>query len=327
MVLDFFKLIRYRNLLIIALTQYLMRYCIISPILKVNGFELQMDSFHFALLVLSSILITAAGYVINDYFDTKTDMLNRPSTVLVGKNISRRMAMLMHIILSFLGVGIGFYLSVKVGIFAVGLAYFLASGILWFYSTTYKRQFLIGNLIVAIFTAMVPFIVVVFEVPLLNRMYREVLIQHDINFNNILAWVGGFAIFAFLATLIREIIKDIEDFEGDMAFGRNTLPVVLGIRTTKIVIVTIILANIGLLLYVYIRYLLWMINGRIDYITMLYFLLCIVTPFICLTRLIISAKTRAHYNRASNLTKLIMLSGILYSVIAFILINHTFQSV
>lgn len=324
---DFFRLIRYKNLLIIALTQYLMRYCIINPILKVNGFELQMDSFHFTLLVLSSILITAAGYVINDYFDTKTDMLNRPGTVLVGKNISRRMAMLMHIILNFLGVGIGFYLSIKVGIFAFGLAYFLASGVLWFYSTTYKRQFLIGNLIVAIFTAMVPFIVVVFEVPLLNRMYREVLIQHNINFNNILAWVGGFAIFAFLTTLIREIIKDIEDFEGDKAFGRNTLPVVLGIKTTKIIVIALILVNIGLLFYVYIRYLLWMINGRIDFITMLYFLFFIVIPFVYLAHQVIIAETRAHYHRANNLTKLIMLPGILYSVVAFILINHTFQSV
>jgi len=302
-----------------------MRYCIVSPILRINGFELQLDNFHFGLVVFSSILITAAGYVINDYFDTKTDMLNRPDTVLVGKNISRRMAMLIHIILNIVGVGTGIYLSIKVGILALGLAYILASGVLWFYSTTYKRQFLIGNLIVAIFTAMVPFVVVIFEIPLLNKVYREVLIQNSINFNNILAWVGGFSIFAFLATLIREIIKDIEDFEGDMAFGRNTLPVVLGIKTTKIFVIAIILVNIGLLIYVYIRYLIWMYNGQLDYITMLYYLLCIVIPFIYLAFQIIRAETRAQYHRASNLTKLIMLSGILYAVIAYIIINHTYQ--
>lgn len=323
--LNFFKLIRYKNLLIIAVTQYLMRYCIVSPILRINGFELQLDNFHFGLLVFSTMLITAAGYVINDYFDTKTDMLNRPDTVLVGKNISRRMAMLIHIILNIVGVGTGIYLSIKVGILALGLAYIIASGVLWFYSTTYKRQFLIGNIIVAIFTAMVPFVVVIFEVPLLNKVYREVLIQNNINFNNILAWVGGFSIFAFLATLVREIIKDIEDFEGDMAFGRNTLPVVLGIKTTKILVIAIILVNIGLLIYVYFRYLLWMYNGQLDYITLLYYLLCIVIPFIYLAFQIIRAETRAHYHRASNLTKLIMLSGILYSVIAYIIINHTYQ--
>ncbi len=323
--IDFFRLVRYKNLLIIAVTQYLMRYCIVGPILSINGFELQLDHFHFALLVLSSVLITAAGYVINDYFDTKTDMLNRPDTVLVGKHITRRMAILIHIILNILGVGIGFYLSIKSGIFALGLAYILASGILWFYSTTYKRQFLIGNLIVAIFTAMVPFIVVIFEVPMLNRVYREVLIQNNMNFNNILGWVGGFSIFAFLGTLVREIIKDIEDFEGDLAFGMNTLPVVLGIKTTKMVIVSIILVNVGLLVYVYIRYLLWMFDGRLDYITMLYCLICIVIPYFYLAFRIIMAENRAHYHLASNLTKLIMLAGILYSVIAFMIINNTFQ--
>lgn len=323
--IEFFKLIRYKNLLIIAVTQYLMRYCIVRPILNVNGFELQLDSFHFALLVLSSILITAAGYVINDYFDTKTDMLNRPETVVVGKIISRRIAMLIHIILNILGVGIGIYLSVKVDILALGLAYILASGVLWFYSTTYKRQFLIGNLIVAILTAVVPFVVVIFEIPLLNREYREILIQYDMNFSNILAWVGGFSFFAFLVSLIREIIKDIEDYEGDLAYGRNTLPVILGIKTTKIVVIALILVNIGSLVLVYFRYLFLIAGEQIDYITMSYFLLFLIIPFIYLIFQIIKAENRMHYHRASNLTKLIMLAGILYSGIACIIIIKTFH--
>ena len=88
--MKFLKLIRYQNLLIIAATQYMMRFLIIVPILAVNGFEPQLDHLHFFLLVFSSIAITAAGYVINDYFDMKTDLLNRPSTVIVGKQISRR---------------------------------------------------------------------------------------------------------------------------------------------------------------------------------------------------------------------------------------------
>ena len=254
--MDFLKLIRYKNLLIIAVTQYLMRYCVIYPILKVSGLELQMDQFHFILLVLSSVLITAAGYVINDYFDTGTDMLNRPETVLVGKVINRKMAMLMHILLNLIGIGIGIYLSFKVNIVAFSAAYLAAAGVLWFYSTTYKRQFLIGNLIVAIFTGMVPFLVAIFEVPLLNQQYKEILLRLNMNFNNILGWVGGFSFFAFLSTLVREIIKDIEDFKGDKAFGRNTLPVVLGIRNSKIITICLIVLNIFALLYIYFRYLL-----------------------------------------------------------------------
>lgn len=322
--LDFLKLIRYKNLLIIAVTQYLMRYCIINPILKVSGLELQLNQFHFILLVLSTILITAAGYVINDYFDTGTDMLNRPETVLVGKKINRKMAMLIHILLSILGIGIGIYLSFKIQILALGVAYILASGILWFYSTTYKRQFLVGNLIVAIFTGMVPFVVALFEVPLLNQQYKEVLLHLNMNFNNILGWVGGFSFFAFLSTLVREITKDIEDFKGDRAFGRNTIPVVLGIRTSKIIIVCLIGFNIFSLLFIYFRHLLYNNNGQIDFLTLSYFLVLLIIPFIILAYLVIKAEEKEHYHRASLLTKLIMLAGILYSMVASIIITSTF---
>jgi len=322
--LDFLRLIRYKNLLIIAVTQYLMRYCIINPILKVSGLELQLDHFHFILLVLSTILITAAGYVINDYFDTGTDMLNRPETVLVGKKINRKMAMLIHILLSILGISIGIYLSFKIHILALGVAYILASGVLWFYSTTYKRQFLIGNLIVAIFTGMVPFVVALFEVPLLNQQYKEVLLHLNMNFNNILGWVGGFSFFAFLSTLVREITKDIEDFKGDRAFGRNTIPVVLGIRTSKIIIVCLIGFNIFSLLFIYFKHLLYNNNGQIDFLTLSYFLVLLIIPFIILAYLVIKAEEKEHYHRASLLTKLIMLAGILYSLVASIIITSTF---
>ena len=321
---DFFRLIRYKNLLIIAATQYLMRYCIVYPIIRVNDFKLQLDNLHFFLLVLSSMLVTAAGYVINDYFDTKTDMLNRPGTVLVGKRISRRIAMFIHVVLNVAGVGLGIYLSVKVGILALGVAYVVASGILWFYSTTYKRQFLIGNLIVSVFTGVVPFLVVLFEVPLLNEAYREILLEYNINFNALFAWVGGFAFFAFLSNLVREIIKDVEDFEGDQAFGRNTLPVVLGIRISKVVIIVLIAANIGTIAYVYCRYLLYTVNGNYDLVSMFYLLLFIVVPFGMLAWLIYKADKQADYHRASNLTKIIMLAGIAYSVVVFFIISNTF---
>jgi 4-hydroxybenzoate polyprenyltransferase len=322
--LDFLRLIRYKNLLIIAITQYLMRYCIINPILKVSGLELQLDQFHFILLVFSTVLITAAGYVINDYFDTGTDMLNRPETVIVGKTINRKMAMLIHILLNIIGVGIGIYLSVKIDILALGIAYLLASGLLWFYSTTYKRQFLIGNLIVAIFTGMVPFIVALFEVPLLNQQYKEILLRLNMNFNNILGWVGGFSFFAFLSTLVREIIKDIEDFKGDRAFGRNTIPVVLGIRTSKVITVCLIGFSIFSLLFIYFRHLMYTNDGRFDFLTFSYFIVLLIVPFIILAFLIIKAEEKEHYHRASNLTKLIMLAGILYSLVAFVIITRTF---
>jgi len=317
----FLKLIRYQNLLIIAATQYMMRFLIIVPILAVNGFEPQLDHLHFFLLVFSSMAITAAGYVINDYFDMKTDLLNRPSTVIVGKKISRRWAMTLHIFLNSLGVFTGIYLSWHIGMLSFGLAYILAAGLLWFYSTTYKRQFLIGNLIVSIFTAIVPFIVVIFEVPLLNKAYSEILIARDMNFLNLIAWVGGFSFFAFLSTLIREIIKDVEDFEGDAAYGRNTLPIVLGIRTTKILIIILISFMVFALVYVYTTYLFRKPGGEIDLFSLLWFGLMLVLPFIYLIFRLIAARDKKDYHACSNLTKLIMLTGILYSLVFYIIIH------
>ncbi|MFC2098845.1 geranylgeranylglycerol-phosphate geranylgeranyltransferase [Bacteroidota bacterium] len=317
----FLKLIRYQNLLIIAATQYMMRLFIVGPILAVNGFVPQLDHLHFFLLVFSSMTITAAGYVINDYFDMKTDLLNRPNTVIVGRRITRRWAMVIHIILNSTGILIGVYLSWHVGMPGFGIAYILAAGLLWFYSTTYKRQFLIGNLIVSIFTAVVPFVVVIFEVPLLNKEYGEIMISMDMNFNNIIAWVGGFSFFAFLATLIREIIKDVEDFEGDAAYGRNTLPIVLGIRFTKILIITLILLMIFSLIYVYITYLSRKPEGELDLLSLLWFSLALILPFIYLIFRLIAARDRDEYHVCSNLTKLIMLAGILYSVMFYIIIQ------
>jgi len=303
----------------------MMRYFVIWPILKVNGFELQMDRWHFLLLVLSALLITAAGYVINDYFDTRTDMLNRPETVVVGRSVSRRSAMLLHIILNIAGVGLGIYLSLYIGILSLGVAYLLAAGLLWFYSTTYKRQFLIGNLIVAVFTAMVPFIVVLFEVPLLNDEYRSILLRNHMNFNVLIAWVGGFSYFAFLSTLIREIIKDVEDYEGDRAFGRNSMPVVIGIKATRHVVVFLIAGMLFSLAYVYYRFLRQMPGGRTDLLTLGYFTLFLLVPSVYLILRLYRASGKNDYHVCSNITKLIMLGGILYSVVAFVILTINFR--
>jgi 4-hydroxybenzoate polyprenyltransferase len=299
-----------------------MRYLVVNPILQLNGFELQLSGFHFLLLVLSALFITAAGYVINDYFDTKTDMLNRPETVLIGRKISRRAAMALHIVLNVFGVALGIYLSLYIGILAVGVAYLLAAGLLWFYSTSYKRQFLIGNILVAVFTAVVPFLVVVFEVPLLNQQYRDILIENNMSFNNILAWVGGFSYFAFLSTLIREIIKDVEDYQGDLAYGRNSLPIVLGIRASRYVIGFLILFLLVSMVYLYIKYLRFISGGEHDLVTLAYLILFLFAPCIYLLYRVYGARCKEHYHSCSTISKLIMLAGILYSVIIY-LILHT----
>jgi len=313
--MNFLRLIRYKNLLIIILTQYLMRWSIIKPILNVYDFDLQFSEINFLFLVMSTVFITAAGYVINDYFDTKTDLVNRPQTVLVGKIINRRSAILIHGILSSLGILMGIYVSFYIGFPILSLVFILITGILWFYSTTYKRQFLIGNLIVAFLTGLVPLIVLLFEIPLLNKTYGYVLIQMRANFNQIIVWVLSFAFYAFLLTLIREIIKDIEDYEGDNEYGRQTMPIVLGVLNTKVIVVSFILFAIFSLLYAYFRFL-------TDFITLIYFIVFLIIPLILLLYKLIIAETKNEYHSASRLSKLIMLAGILYALVANFIINQ-----
>ena len=318
-----FRLVRLPNLVIIAATQYAMRYLIVAPLLPSDSFALQLDDLHFGLLVLSTIFIAAAGYIINDYFDTRADMINKPERVVVGLKIGRRMAMALHAVFNIIGVGIGVYLSFYIGMPTLSIVFFLAAGLLWFYSTNYKRQFLVGNLSVAFLTGLVPLMVVLFEIPLLNRTYGEIMIRHEANFTYIFAWVGGFSFFAFLTTLLREIIKDTEDFEGDMAYGMKTVPIVLGIFWTKVVVVALISFTVFMLVFILTEYIFFSVPGN-DYISLIYFTVLLIIPLIVLLVMVITAKNKKDFHRASMMIKWIMLTGILYSGVVFYLVQFRY---
>lgn len=320
----FFNLIRWQNLFIVALTMVLMRYAVIAPLISKIGVTLikgtgkeipmtiQFPWFFFILLVAATVLITAGGYVINDYFDIKTDLINK-GKVIVGTKIPRRQAMMWHTIFNIAGVAIGFFISWKAGYFMLGALFLLVSGLLYFYSASYKRQFLIGNLVVAILTAMVPLLVVVYEWPALYRFYKiNALSLPEINF--IFYWVGGFALFAFLTTLTREIIKDIEDFDGDIAYGRNTVPVVIGVLSAKIVSICLVIVTVILL------YLTWYFFVN-DIITLIYLSAVIVLPLLFVVYKIVVSNNRKQLHKASTIMKIVMLTGILYSVVVKVILT------
>jgi 4-hydroxybenzoate polyprenyltransferase len=321
----FLKLIRWQNLIIVILTMVLMRYAILEPLLSklsvslidmpgtISAMSLKLPLIDFILLVAATVLITAGGYVINDYFDIKTDLINR-GKVLVGTSVPRRLAMMWHNILNVAGVAAGFYVSWKTGYLWMGLLFLIVSGMLYFYSASYKRQFLIGNIIVAVLTAMVPMLVVIYEGPAIYRYYSVSALQLP-ELNILFYWVGGFAVFAFLTTLTREIIKDIEDFEGDVAYGRNTIPVVIGILTTKIVSVCLVLITLALL------YLVWyfFIN---DIITLIYISVTIAVPLLFVIYQLIISQSRKQLHSASRIMKIVMLTGILYSVVVKLILTY-----
>jgi 4-hydroxybenzoate polyprenyltransferase len=188
-------------------------------------------------------------------------------------------------------------------------------GLLWFYSTTYKRQLLLGNIIVSFLTAVVPFMVVVFEIPLLNQYYAVSIIKNNLDLSILFKWVGGFSVFAFLINLLREIIKDAEDFEGDIAYGRNSVPIVWGIKVTKAIVLFLIASIITGVFYIYINHLMFDVLGRFEWLTTLYLIVFLIIPLIALISLVIHANKKEDYHKCSQLSKLIMITGVLYAVL------------
>jgi 4-hydroxybenzoate polyprenyltransferase len=307
----------------VILTMVLMRYAVLAPVISKIGvilikgsgeeipMSLQFPWYDFILLVAATVFITAGGYVINDYFDIKTDLINK-GKVIVGTKIPRRKAMMWHSIFNFAGVAAGFYISYKAGYIWLGTMFLAVSGLLYFYSASYKRQFLIGNLIVALLTAIVPMLVVFYEWPALYKYYSINAIRLP-QINIIVYWVGGFALFAFLINLTREIIKDIEDFEGDTAYGRNTVPVVIGVLSSKIVSICLITLTIIML------YLVWHFFVN-DTITLIYVTVMIVLPLLFVIFKLIKSSEKKHLHSASRIMKIVMLTGVLYSVVVKVLI-------
>ena len=320
----FLKLIRWQNLLIVILTMVLMRYAVLAPLISKIGviltkgtgeeipMTLQLPWYDFILLILATVFLTAGGYVINDYFDIQTDLINK-GKVIVGTKIPRRLAMMWHNIFNIAGVAAGFYISWKAGYLMLGALFLIVSGLLYFYSASYKRQFLVGNVIVALLTAMVPLLVVCYEWPALHRFYTINAISLP-EFNFIFYWIGGFALFAFLTTLTREIIKDIEDFEGDVAYGRNTVPVVIGVLSARVVSICLIILTVAFL------YLVWyfFIN---DIFTLIYLSVAIVLPLLFVIYKLVISKSRKQLHYASSFMKIVMLTGIFYSVVVKIILT------
>ncbi|MBI3509842.1 MAG: geranylgeranylglycerol-phosphate geranylgeranyltransferase [Bacteroidetes bacterium] len=313
--ISFLKLIRLPNLLIMAFMQYMVRYCVILPILELRKhdldfslLELQMTPLDFFLLVLSTVMIGAAGYIINDYFDVRIDGVNRPETNPIGKVVKRRVAMAAHMTINIIGALLGVYLSWKYGLLRVGAFIFLsAPALLWFYSTNLKRQFFIGNFIIALLSGLVPLVVILFEIPNIYKAFPE-LVQGgylDLSFASHITLIVG--LFAFLVTLLREIIKDAEDYEGDLEYGCKTIPVVLGISKTKILISTLIglvVCAIG-----YVQYL--QFDAK-DWISFIYFLVLLQVPFLFLAYRVMNAKGKNDWRFMSFIVKILMVAGISY---------------
>lgn len=304
----FFKLVRGLNLGYIVLTQVLLQYCIIWPYLhhskKIASNFPSLLGFDFALLVFSTVIIAASGYMINDYFDVKIDEVNKPHRVLVDRVLPKRKIMILHVLFNLIGVTIGFCLAWKVGNWKIGFVHVLAASLLWFYSIFLKRQFLIGNLVVGFLTALVVLTVLFYD-----RTFFSGLDQLFAGGSSVVTYFTIYALFAFLINFIRELIKDMEDIEGDRLGKCKTMPIVWGIKNTKRFTALVILLTISLLGFVQMDGL-----GQTYFaaVKLIYLFLLVQLPLLYVLYKLFKADKPADFRRLSNVIKLTMLTGILF---------------
>jgi len=303
----FFRLIRWPNLVFIFLTQCLFYYLILLPgfIGRPGQYQNLLSPVLFYLLTLSSVLIAAAGYIINDYFDLNIDRVNKPDKLVVEKIIKRRWTIIWHWILSSIGVLLGAYVSWKLRNPVVGLGNLGCVVLLWFYSTTFKRKLLIGNVIISLLTAWVILVLFVCEF--------RVTGSADVELRNILSRLFKYAIvyggFAFIISLVREAVKDIEDMEGDTRYGCRTMPIVWGVNVSKVFAGTWLVVLIGALIVIQ-----FYVLQSWQWLAVVYCFLLLDLPLLWTLRKLYEAQTKADYHLLSSVIKAMMLVGILSMV-------------
>jgi 4-hydroxybenzoate polyprenyltransferase len=309
--MHFIKLIRPLNLIIIAISMYGIAWYF-EGVFTIES-TLGIKSFLFFLLVLSTVMIAAAGNIINDYFDIKADLINKPDRVIIGKFVKRRVAILSHWMTNFLAFSIAVYLSWRLQTYWYLFIHLLTINLLWYYSLRLKREFFIGNFLIAGLTALVPLLVGYYyfhirdinEFPTLENNFYPFAQSAIANYTLLLTFaISGFA---FVMNLAREIIKDMEDMEGDKKLRAKTLPIVLGITKTKWV------SGIVLSATILISASIWAVYSTIPLISMIPVFLCALLILVCFILLVISS-TKSQFRAINHLIKLAMIFGMLTPV-------------
>jgi len=301
----FLRLVRWPNLIFIALTQLLFFYCVIVPSLPASFFQqyYTLTPRLFYLLVIASVLIAAAGYIINDYFDINIDQVNKPDKMIIQKFISRRWAIFLHLVITFGGLLLSAYVSLKTSLVIIA-ANFVCALLLWVYSTTFKKKLLSGNIIISGLTAWTV-LVLYFATNTSLSLNAGRTGEVYAGMHRIYKFAALYAGFAFIISLVREVVKDIEDMEGDMRYGCKTMPIVWGVPAAKVFVGVWLVVLIGALVVVqfYVLQIGWWVSA-------LYGLLFVIVPLILILKKIYIAHTKWQYHAISNMIKLVMLTGI-----------------
>ncbi|MCW3121304.1 MAG: ubiquinone biosynthesis protein UbiA [Flavipsychrobacter sp.] len=288
------QLIRWKNLLVIFLTQLLAWWCIVIP-----AGPAVLYPVNFLCIALSTVLIAAAGYIINDYFDVKIDSINKPDKVVLEKAIPRKQAIILHTVLNFIALVLAVYVARQAYHYEWVLLQLVCTLLLWFYSTHFKRQYVTGNLVVALLTALTMLTLFIYEPTL------QYLVHTGIP-SSLPVWVLFiYAYFAFMLTWMREIVKDMEDIKGDEAEQCVTMPIKKGLSyATRFTIMLSLLAVIPLVFASGILF------GFGYNLLAGYIIVLLALPLIAWSVFITRSTAEEHYSNASHLLKLIMILGV-----------------
>jgi len=305
--MNFLKLIRYQNLLIIALVQAVFHFGFLK---QQKGLIVALNSVEFILLIIATVCIAAAGYIINNIADQETDAISKPEKVIVGKHISEKTAYNYYITFNIVGVMLGFFIANVVFKESFAAIFIVVAFILYLYATQFKQSLLAGNFLVSFLVAFSILLVGVFDLyPVIideTRQFLGVLFQIIIDY----------AVFAFLLTFIREVVKDIEDYDGDLKTGMNTLPIYLGKeKTQKVVFGLSFIPLISLLYYLNANF------TNLEYV-LYYTLALVVAPMLYFIIKLWQAKTQKDFNHLSTVLKFIMITGILSIVVITYNLNN-----
>lgn len=295
--MKYLQLIRLPNLFLLALMQLTFRY----GFLVHQDIPLALADWQYLLLVLATVLIAAAGYVINDIFDQDSDAINKPEKAIVGKSITEGRAYNIYVGLNITGVAIGFYLSNVILRPSFAVIFILIAALLYFYATNLKQTPLLGNLVIAALLALSVLIIGVFD--LFPATYEANQKDMGLLFKILL----DYALFAFFINFIREIAKDAEDAKGDYNVGIKTLPILLGAgRTAKLIFVLLLVAVGFVVLYVNNH----LMQNDLYYAT-IYGLVLVLAPLLYLAVKSWDAKSTADFHHLSAVLKWIIFFGIL----------------
>lgn len=312
--IHFLKLVRPVNLIIVGITMYSIRFFyfdLANLNLNSNYSELH-EQIDFLLLVFSTILIAAAGNIINDYFDVKADRVNRPERLIISKHIKQRWAIISHWTLNGIAFLIAIYLSARYHTFWYVFVHLISINTLWFYSMYFKKKILIGNFLIASLTALVPILCGIHFYIVGNL--DPLISLSDTNFP---AWIYflafdgkfiyGMAFFAFILNFSREIVKDIQDVAGDKVIYAKTLPIKIGVKKSAFI------AGLFLSILPFTFFLLYLINVNFIFDDLLFFIPFIISVLIAsiISLMLIIKHTKKSMKYYDRMIKISMFFGLI----------------